>query len=200
MLCLTPFAKLSKNCNNFPRLNKCPLVAQENIEWGWFAKNTTNVKTVLTMKTDNPVTCGIEHTVVNNTSKIGDAQLFLSYLDVYILMRINQNWGLSETRFLPVENCTQNRGLSTWKTVACGNLWRVLRNSTSQWKKRRYSENQDFPTRVPRDARVPFAILLRSTESWYIFQYIIKNSIFNTSSYPKANCSRLGAANYISSL
>jgi len=47
-------------------------------------------------------------------------------------MRINQNWGLSKTRFLPVENYTQNPGLSTWKTVACGNLWRVVRNSTSQ--------------------------------------------------------------------
>jgi len=50
MLCLTPFAKFNKNCNNFPRLKKCPLVARENIECGWFAKNTTNIKTVLTKK------------------------------------------------------------------------------------------------------------------------------------------------------
>ena len=74
MLCLTPFAKRNKNCNNFPRLKKCPLVAWKNIELGWFAKNTTNIETVLTIKTVNPVTCGIEHTVVNKPPKYDPVQ------------------------------------------------------------------------------------------------------------------------------
>jgi len=50
-----------------------------------FAKNTTNMKTVLTIKIVNSVTCGIEHTVVNNTSKIGDAQYDVYCLIVFIV-------------------------------------------------------------------------------------------------------------------
>ena len=37
------------------------------------------------MKTVNPVTCGIEHTVVNNTSTIGDAQYDVYCLIVFIV-------------------------------------------------------------------------------------------------------------------
>jgi len=87
MLCLTPLAKLNTNCNNLLTLKKCPLMARENMEWGWFAKNTTNMKTVLTMKTDNPVTCGIEHTFVNKPPMIGNAQY-----DVYCLIVFIVSW------------------------------------------------------------------------------------------------------------
>ena len=39
----------------------------------------------LTMNTVNPVTCDIEHTVVNNTSKIGHSQYDVYGLIVFII-------------------------------------------------------------------------------------------------------------------
>ena len=45
--------------------------------------------------------------------------------------RYRSQWGLSEARLLLVENYTQYPALTTWKTVGCGNLWRVLWNSNN---------------------------------------------------------------------
>jgi len=123
MLCLTPLAKLNTNCNNFPRLKKCPLVARENMEWGWFAKNTTNIKTVLSkhlilLRVVSNIPSWTKH-----PPKIGNARYDVYCLTVFIVSRCfysHANKPKLRPHTISIKNCTTNVELIHWQcSISC---------------------------------------------------------------------------------